>query len=318
VFTHYFSPERPPCAKVAVVHNCITGMMNLNECFVLAFPGPAGDDALEDPSGLLLSAVKSFLPSVSTALLEDKKTQQIKQGSFAAMARCIVSEWGSQAQTNFFIPPEHLAGYSYLFGDDGQSWRRLSFNGEIQRNAHHNAHTNFHGHHYPAFVYAEEPNNLHPHHYEVHTVRGNSPHMPKMTATSIYSSFNLTRLQGKPVHGRSHHQGQSSARALHIANTEFEPAQMTMPYIHPHLKMPVPPLHLPWYFGALCWSFALAGVLMLNLPQKWTLYGGRCGHVRRQEQEQYQRHWFPHRAFAWVLILCQVSTCSAFLCNIMS
>ena len=100
------------------MHNCNTGMMNLNECFVLAFPGPAGDDALEDPSGLLLSAVKSFLPSVSTALLEDKKTQQIKQGSFAAMARCIVSEWGSQAQTNFFIPPEHLASYSYLFGDD--------------------------------------------------------------------------------------------------------------------------------------------------------------------------------------------------------
>jgi hypothetical protein len=34
--------------------------------------------------------------------------QQIKQGSIAAMACFIVSEWGSQAQTNFYIPPEHL------------------------------------------------------------------------------------------------------------------------------------------------------------------------------------------------------------------
>jgi hypothetical protein len=111
---------------------------------------------------------------------------------------------------------EHLAGYSYLFGDNRQSGRWLSFNGEIQRNAHHNAHTNFHGPHFPAFVYSEEPNNLHPHHYEVYSVRGNSPHMPKMTVTSIYSSFNLTRLQGKSVHERSHHQGQPSARALHM------------------------------------------------------------------------------------------------------
>jgi hypothetical protein len=289
------------------MHNCNTGMLNLNECFLLAYPGPAGDDELENPSVVPLSAVESFLHNISTTLLEDKKPRQIKKGSIAAMTVCIVSEWAFNAQTNFYIPPEHFAGYSYLFEDDGQSGGH-SFNGEIQRNAHHNAHTIFHGHHYPAFVYAEEPNNLHPHHYEVYNIlRGNSPPMPKMTVTSIYSSFNLTRSQGESVHGWSLHQGQSSARAPHVANTKFEPSQMTIPYIHPHLKTPVPPLHLPWYFGALCWSFALAGVLMLNLPQKWTLYGGRGGHVRRHEQEQYQRHWFPYRAFAWVLILCQVS-----------
>jgi hypothetical protein len=273
-------------------------MMNLYECFSLAFPGHANDGAL-DPSGLL-HAVESFLPNVSTTLLQDTKPQQMKQGSIAAVVRCIVSEWGTNAQTNFYIPPQHFSGYSYLFEDDGQSGR-LSFNGEIQRGAHHYARTNFYGHHHPAFVYAEEPNNLHPHHYEVYNMRGNSPHMPKMTVTSIYSSFNSTRLQVVSVNGRSVYHRESSAHAPR----KFEPAQMTIPYIHPQLNMPVPPLHLPWYFGALCWSFALAGVVMLNLPQNWTLRGG--GRVAGSRMDEYRRHWFPYRAFAWVLILCQVS-----------
>ncbi len=141
-------------------------MTSLYQCFSLAFPGPAGDGAL-DPSGVLLhNIVEPFLSNVSTTLLQDTKPPQIKQGSIADMVRCIVSDWGTNAQTNFYIPPHHFAGYSYLFEDDGQSGP-LSFNGEIQHSAHHYAHTNYHGHHHPAFLYAQEPNNLHPHHYGV-------------------------------------------------------------------------------------------------------------------------------------------------------
>ena len=29
-------------------------------------------------------------------------------------------------------------------------------------------------------------------------------------------------------------------------------------------------LHLPWYFGALCWSYALGGVMMFVVAPKWT------------------------------------------------
>ena len=141
-------------------------------------------------------------------------------------------------------------------------------------------------------------------------MRGNLLHAPKIT---ICPSFNLTRLQGKSVNGVLIYHRESSAHAPYIANTkyhsghitEFKPAHMTIPYIHPHLKTPVPPLHLPWHFGALCWSFPLAGVMMLNLPQNWTLRRGCL--VVGTRVDEHQRHWFPYRAFAWVLILSQVS-----------
>ena len=277
-----------------------------------------GDDSLEDSSGLLLSAVVSFLSSDSTALLEDKKhNKSSKDQSLPWHAASFLNGVRRHKPTFSSLLSILLVIPTYLEttgSQGGGSPSMVKFSAMLTTM------------HIQIFMGTITLHSFTPRSQTIciititkHSVRGNSPHMPNMTVTSIYSSFNLTRLQGKAVHERSHHQGQSSARALHIANTEFKPDQMTMPYIHPHLKMPVPPLHLPWYFGAMCWSVALVGVLMLNLPQKWTLYGGRCGLVRRQEQEQYQRHhWFPHRAFAWVLILCQVSTCSAFLCNIMS
>jgi hypothetical protein len=237
-----------------------------------------------------------LLPHVSiTGSQDDGESQRRAQGPIISTLKCIVTEWGSSAQTNFYIPPERYAGYSYL-EDHGQSGR----------NSQHGTDTYSHGHHHHAFVYAEESSNLHPHHYEVYNImRGNSPNTPKVTVTS-YSSFNLTRPQGDTIHGRWPYHGQSSVLSSHMRtfNLSILHSQMTIPYIHPQLKIPVPPLHLPWFYGALCWSFALAGLVMLNMPQKWILDGGGRGNLGRQEH--YRRHWFPYRVFAWVLIVWQV------------
>jgi hypothetical protein len=256
------------------------------KCLSLAFSRAADDGARDDPSdGGVRHTFESILPYVSTAPLQDSKSQQINQGSITSMVRCIVSDWGTNAQTNFYIPPEQLAGYSYLFEDNKKSGRS-SFNVKVQRNTRHHVHiTNFHGHHHPSFVHAEEVNNLHPHHYELYS------------KASSNSSFDLTRMYEL----RFLHKGPALPR---ISN-QLEPDQiMTVPYIHPNLNLPVPPLHLPWYFGLFCWSFAFAGVLMLRLPQKWTIRAGRCVSDNNMPP---QRHWFPYRTFAWALILCQVS-----------
>ena len=84
---------------------------------------------------------------------------------------------------------------------------------------------------------------------------------------------------------------------------------MTIPYFHPQLEVPVPPLNLPAYFGILCWTYALAGMVILSLPPKWCLYGGGCITDSRNEKKEYRRHWFPVRLYGWALILCQ-SPCS--------
>lgn len=47
-------------------------------------------------------------------------------------------------------------------------------------------------------------------------------------------------------------------------------------------------LHLPWYFGALCWSYALGGIMMFIVEPKWT-----------------RTSRFPYRLMAWSLILLQ-------------
>ena len=65
---------------------------------------------------------------------------------------------------------------------------------------------------------------------------------------------------------------------------------VTIPYIHPETQLPVPPLLLPKYFGALCFSFTFGGIFMLYTAPRW---------IRRG-------HWFPYRGFAWALILFQV------------
>jgi hypothetical protein len=272
--------------------------MQLHECLQLA----VSRTPIGLPGAMLTSdreSGDSFLPHVSIDWSHDGQSQGRVNYPIMSTLRCIVSEWGSNAQTNFYIPPEHYAGYSYL-EDDGRSGRDAQRGTDTHGHGHHQHHT---------FVYAEEPSNLHPHHYEVYTMRDDSHHAPKKTVTSIYSSFNMTRSHGEITHERSVHHGQSSALAPHIRtlNSRNLHLHMTIPYIHPQLNIPVPPLHLPWFYGALCWSFALAGLVMLSLPQKWIQHGG--GRVKFGRQEHYQRHWFPYRAFAWVLILWQVSSC---------
>ena len=54
-------------------------------------------------------------------------------------------------------------------------------------------------------------------------------------------------------------------------------------------------LHLPWYFGALCWSYAVGGIMMFVVEPKWT-----------------RKSRFPYRLMAWALILLQCE------CGIMS
>ena len=197
--------------------------------------------------------------------------------------RFIIAEWGTKAQTNFFIPSEQLAGYSYLFDDN--------------RNNHTVHTTIFHGHYHPTaiFVHADEMNNLHPHHYDVY-----------MTSHHEDSSFSLTRLHYNSLQARFINL--QSRKYIPQIEQRFEYAQeTTIPYIHPQLNIPVPPLQLPWYFGALCCSYALAGAIMLTLPPPWTTQ--RWGHSAVGNyviKEQRKKHWFPYRSFAWILILGQV------------
>ena len=47
-------------------------------------------------------------------------------------------------------------------------------------------------------------------------------------------------------------------------------------------------LRLPWYFGALCWSYAVGGIMMMVVEPRWV------GSSK-----------FPYRCMAWMLILLQ-------------
>ena len=83
---------------------------------------------------------------------------------------------------------------------------------------------------------------------------------------------------------------QNISNHLHLSSNVHAPSHpMTVPYIHPELNRPVPPLQLPVYFGVLCFSFMFGGIMMLYWTPRWT-----------------RGHWFPYRAFAWALILFQV------------
>ena len=66
-------------------------------------------------------------------------------------------------------------------------------------------------------------------------------------------------------------------------------------------------LRLPWYFGALCWSYAVGGIMMMVVEPRWV------GSSK-----------FPYRIMAWMLILLQGesipvsfgSSCSVCICGI--
>jgi hypothetical protein len=122
---------------------------------------------------------------------------------------------------------------------------------------------NTHGHYW--FVMAEEPSGLHPHH-PWHT-------------NSNPTSFLSHDISKSPIFSTNHTQ---STQSIH---------PMTIPYIHPEMQLPVPPLQLPTYFGVLCFSFTVGGIMLLYWTPRWT-----------------RNHWFPYRFFAWALILLQVRT----------
>lgn len=322
--------------------------MQLHECLLLAAHPPT-----EDERGSMLNPNNNNSPedelrgypeqlftnaSTTTSTQLPSLPPKYTQGSVLSMLKCIVHEWGTNSRTNFYIPPEHYAGYTYLCDECQPSGWGLWTSSSARNTAHCNTRSNCHGHHPSAFVHAEQLHNLHPHHhdnswyYSMMMMRANATttatqllHKASMTPSVPHSPIAMTSLANNDSF---HHVGvyfyhqirtvpttttaPQSASNLHIDVSSL----MTTPYIHPSLELPVPPLHLPWYFGTLCWSFALAGVLMLRLPQKWTLHGGsrRCMQ-RKQHQHgnhgqlvESSRHWFPYRAFAWVLILWQVSS----------
>ena len=168
-----------------------------------------------------------------------------------SMLRCIVTEWGSNAQTNFYIPHEYYSGYSYLFQDSEHSaWHSIEsrFASPIHSNTRSNIRELRH-----TFVHAEE-HKLHRFNHDVHNVRAKSSmHLPNMMASSTTSPMTFISLKNESFQFALHNPDHSSSIISHSGHVaEFKPAQMTIPYIHPQLNVPVPPLHLPWYCGALC------------------------------------------------------------------
>ena len=286
--------------------------MHLNECLQLAFSQPIESS---NNAAAVADIISSDQQSVMSPFLTNDnnnnnnnssslETQQYvgdsnndnfdiqrkgKGGSIYAMLQCILSDWTSQ--TNFYIPDDHYDGYSYLFEDNG--WG--GYDNRIAANAiHQNYHqqhsgssVHHHHHHQPAYkVYAKDPNNLHSHHYDVY-MHGN------LTQTTMHASPINVLLLHHPNHQpnsndvitTSTHSKSSNNHLLLLhhhqhSQTTPHPMMMTIPYLHPTLKIPVPPLQLPYYFGALCWSYAIAGMLILYMPPKWCSCGG--GRRRRR------------------------------------
>ena len=176
--------------------------MQLHECLLLAVypPGYPATGASEEEGSSFNDAADSESSNMGSS------------GSILLMVQCIISEWGSNAQTNFYIPA--------------------------------------------AF-----------------------------TGCSTSSLLSIDDFKSSSTNDAADADSQS------IMTT-------CSPYIHPQLNLPVPQIQLPLYYGALCWSFTLAGVVMLSLPPNWTI---------NQQDGKKTRHWFPYRIFAWILILWQVS-----------
>lgn len=175
--------------------------MQLHECLLLAVypPGYPATGASEEEGSSFNDAADSESSNMGSS------------GSILLMVQCIISEWGSNAQTNFYIPAAFTgcSTSSSLSDDDFKT--------------------------------------------------SNSINNDAADATTIMTCS---------------------------------------PYIHPQLNVPVPQIQLPLYYGALCWSFTVAGVVMLSLPPNWTI---------NQQDGKKTRHSFPYRIFAWILILWQVS-----------
>ena len=137
------------------------------------------------------------------------------------MLQCIVSEWGTKSQTNFYIPSQHYAGYTYLFDDNEDNNDRLDAHYVQNHQSSSIQHQNHHQKS-PKFVYAEDsPNNLHSHHYDVY-MRGNLTqqhvmHSSSINMTSLASSNNNFMYNTTSHHTRS--------------NNISPPIMMTIPYV---------------------------------------------------------------------------------------
>ena len=84
--------------------------------------------------------------------------------------------------------------------------------------------------------------------------------------------------------------GESPASANNANNSSFPVSQCLSTWLiktHTHFHGSED-LHLPWYFGALCWSYALGGIMMFVVRPKWS-----------------RTSRFPYRLMAWSLILLQ-------------
>ena len=278
--------------------------MHLDECFELAFSRSVSvndDESLDQESeNTANDNYYYYLPffnndnTSAAAMIQPKNNRlddplnnnfivQEKSGSIFSMVHCIVAVWGTKSQTGFYIPPEYYAGYSYLFEQDDQP---------VVGSLYHEHNRN----HHPAFVYAENiPNNLHSHHYDVYYMHGN------LTQTSLHSP--------RHVFDQNPTNYNTSVMTSSVSNyTSSNP--ITIPYIHPDLQIPVPPLNLPIYFGILCWSYALAGMLILYLPPKWCAFGGGKRDEEGNGDGVYRKHWFPLKLYGTLLIVGQVSCCS--------
>ena len=327
--------------------------MQLHECLLLAVHHPTVEvpESMLNPNSnfpedaLVGYAEEGNLPFFTNASPSEQRTRspskKYTQGSVLSMLQCILHEWGTNSRTNFYIPPEYYAGYSYLCNEcpqPGWRWRRscptiCDDNIRQSYSAHiGDTRPNCHGHHPSAFVHAEQRPIIYPHHHHDNSLYYNTmvrANTTTVTHNMLNNTMANTYMQHLPLGMTSslanndafQHVGlgyypsetlPTATNAPMSANNHniHSSALMTVPYIHPGLELPVPPLHLPFYFGLLCWSFALAGILMLRLPQKWMLHGGsgRCTQQRHDKNRQVKssRHWFPYRTFAWVLILWQV------------
>lgn len=176
--------------------------MQLHECLLLA---------VYPPGYLATGASEEEGSSFNNDAADSESSNIRSSGSILSMVQCIISEWGSNAQTSFYIPA--------------------------------------------AFA-----------------------------GCSTSSSLSIDDFE--------------SLSTNDAAAADSRSIMTCSPYVHPQLNLPVPQIQLPLYYGALCWSFTLAGVVMLSLPPNWTI---------NQQDGKTTRHWFPYRIFAWILILWQVS-----------
>ena len=159
--------------------------------------------------------------------------------SVLSFAQCIASDFLLCSKTNFYIPKDSLTGYSYLHQEVITPPRNPSHRG-----------------HAPLFVSAEPATELHAHQWHHHA------YFPSSSSFSYHDHYSKHLFSLHPI--------SVSDGATRIS---VQPSTITVPYIHPEMQLPVPPLELPVNFGVLCFSFTLGGIIMLRWVPRWV---ARC------------------------------------------